>query len=59
MFGRRNVEFLHKRSSRIFSLLAFGELASGGFFQKQCKGSIFYTPIPLPYVYGFFNSSVT
>jgi hypothetical protein len=31
MFGRRNVEFLHKRSSQIFSLLAFGELASGGF----------------------------
>jgi hypothetical protein len=25
MFGRRIVEFLHKRTSRTFSLLAFGE----------------------------------
>jgi hypothetical protein len=33
MFGRRIVEFLHKRTRQIFfSLLAFGELASDGFF---------------------------
>ena len=32
MFGRRIVEFLHKRTRQIFSLLAFGELASVGFF---------------------------
>jgi hypothetical protein len=32
MFGRRIVEFLHKRARQICSLLAFGELASGGFF---------------------------
>ena len=32
LFGRRIVEFLHKRTHQIVSLLAFGELASGGFF---------------------------
>jgi hypothetical protein len=32
MFGCRIVKFLHKRTCRICSLLAFGELASGGFF---------------------------
>jgi hypothetical protein len=32
MFSRRIVEFLHKRTRRICSLLAFGELASSGFF---------------------------
>ena len=32
MFGRRIVEFLHKRTCRICSLLAFGEFLSGGFF---------------------------
>jgi hypothetical protein len=32
MFGRQIVEFLHKRTRQICSLLAFGELASGGFF---------------------------
>jgi hypothetical protein len=32
MFGRRIVEFLHKRTRQIWSLLTFGELASGGFF---------------------------
>jgi len=32
MFGRRIVEFLHKLTCRIFSLLAFGQLASVDFF---------------------------
>ena len=32
MFGRQIVEFLQKRTRRICSLLAFGELASGSFF---------------------------
>ena len=38
MFGRWIVEFLHKRTCRICSLLAFGELASGGFFHWYDKG---------------------
>ena len=32
MFSRRIVKFLHKRTRQICSLLAFGELASSGFF---------------------------
>ena len=32
MFGCRIVEFLHKGTHQIFAFLAFGELASGGFF---------------------------
>jgi hypothetical protein len=32
MFGRQIVEFLHKRTRRICSLLAFGKLTSSGFF---------------------------
>ena len=32
MFGRQIVEFLHKRTRQMFSLLAFGELVNGGFF---------------------------
>ena len=32
VFGHRIVEFLHKRTRRICSLLAFGEFLSGGFF---------------------------
>ena len=40
MVGRQIVEYLHKRTRQIFSLLAFGELASGGFFQITVVNTI-------------------
>jgi hypothetical protein len=46
MVGRQIVEFLHKRTRQIFSLLAFRELASGGFFQitvVNTRTSLFIT----------------
>ena len=39
MFGRQIVEFLHKRTRQIWSLLTFGELASGGFFH-YCESTV-------------------
>ena len=41
MSGRRIVEFLHKRTRQICSLLAFGELVSGGFFHCSLLGHLF------------------
>jgi hypothetical protein len=38
MFGRWIVEFLHKRTRQICSLLAFGELTSSGFFHWEIIG---------------------
>jgi hypothetical protein len=35
MFGHRIVEFLHKRTRQICSLLAFGRLVNGGFFHWE------------------------
>ena len=39
MFCHRIVEFLHKCTCQICSLLAFGELASSGFFHCICRNS--------------------
>ena len=41
MSGRRIVEFLHKRTRQICSLLAFGKLVSGGFFHCSLLGHLF------------------
>ena len=48
MFGRRIVEFLHKRTHRICSLIAFGKLASGGFF--HCNNIYFFSNIMLVFL---------